>query len=198
MPHRLTNRIIIATHNDGKLREFADLLRPFGSEIVSAGSLGLPSPEETGSTFSENAILKAEAAALSTSCLTLADDSGLCVTALDGNPGIYSARWAEPGKDFDAAMKRVQDELGQTADRSAYFICVLALVWPDGHSETIEGRINGSIAPSPRGTQGHGYDPIFVPEGYDLTFAEMDSERKNAISHRGQATKALIKRFLAK
>ena len=142
----LSDRVIIATHNEGKLNEFKDLLRPYTSKIVSAGQLGLPSPEETGVTFAENAILKAKAASLATGSVALADDSGLCVTALNDQPGIYSARWAEPGKDFNNAMQRVQDELGDATDRSAYFICVLALYWPDGHSECIEGRIYGTLA----------------------------------------------------
>ena len=196
--HPLTHRIVLATHNQGKVAEFAQLLGPYGHEIVSAGSLGLPSPEETGATFVENAILKAEAAARTTGNLALADDSGICVNALGGQPGLYSARWAEPSKDFRVAMDRVQRELGNNADRSAFFICVLALVWPDGHSETVAGRINGIIARERRGTQGHGYDPIFIPENFTTTFAEMGGEAKNAISHRGRATAALIDKFFKK
>ncbi len=188
-------RIIIATHNDGKLQEFAQLLRPYVSEIVSAGSLGLPSPEETGATFAENAILKAKAASLATGSLALADDSGLCVTALNGDPGIFSARWAEPKNNFAFAMQRIQNELGDATDRSAYFICVLALYWPDGRHKTIEGRIDGIIAPVPRGAQGHGYDPIFQPVSDDRTFAEMPEGEKNAISHRGIATRLLVEKF---
>jgi XTP/dITP diphosphohydrolase len=191
----LPKRIVIATHNEGKLREFGTLLGAFTADIVSAGSLGLPSPEETGATFAENAILKAKTAALATGCLALADDSGICVNALGGRPGIYSARWAEPGKDFDLAMQRIQNELGNAKDRSAYFICVLALYWPNGRIETVEGRIDGTIAPAPRGTQGHGYDPIFIPHGSDTTFAEMGEAQKNSISHRGKATKALVETF---
>ena len=141
--------------------------------------------------------MKAKAAAEATGHLALADDSGICVTALNGQPGIYSARWAEPSKDFRTAMQRIQDELGDAADRSAYFICVLALYWPDGRYETVEGRIDGTLARQPRGTHGHGYDPIFIPKGYEMTFAEMDEAQKNAISHRGQATTALIKKFFA-
>jgi XTP/dITP diphosphohydrolase len=179
------------------LNEFKDLLGFYGLEIVSAGQLGLPSPEETGATFTENAILKAKAACLATGSLALADDSGLCVTALDGRPGIYSARWAEPSKDFKIAMQRIQDELGDIQDRSAYFVCVLALYWPDGTCECIEGRIDGTIAKTPRGENGHGYDPIFIPKDDARTFAEISDREKNAISHRGVATKALIERFFA-
>jgi XTP/dITP diphosphohydrolase len=185
-----TDRIVIATHNQGKLREFTDLLGRFTPNIVSAGDLGLPSPIETGLTFIENALLKAKAAALATGSLALADDSGLCVHALGGRPGIYSARWATPS--IDIAMQRIQDELGTNPDRTAHFTCVLALVWPDGHSETVEGRIDGTIADKPRGAEGHGYDPIFIPDGFTTTFAEMDPEQKNEISHRGQATQTLV------
>jgi XTP/dITP diphosphohydrolase len=189
------SRVIIATHNEGKLREFAQLLGPYVTAITSAGSLGLPSPEETGTTFTENAILKAKAAALATGSLALADDSGLCVNALNGDPGIYSARWAEPKDNFAFAMQRIQNELGNSTDRSASFICVLALYWPDGRYETIEGRINGTLVKTPRGTQGHGYDPIFQPDGENRTFAEMPENEKNAISHRGIATRLLVEKF---
>ncbi len=197
MTRPILDRIVIATHNAGKLREFSDLLRPYVKEIVSAGDLHLPSPEETGTTFAENAILKAKAAALSSGSLALADDSGLCVNALGGKPGIHSARWAEPKNDFVAAMKKIENELSDSKDRSAYFTCVLALCRPDGVVETIEGRIDGAIAKAPRGTKGHGYDPIFVPNGYGITFAEMDEKEKNRISHRGLATKNLVKRFFS-
>jgi len=197
MPPSIFNRIVIATHNAGKLREFSGLLRPFAKEIVSAGQLKLPEPEETGTTFAENAIIKAKAAALASNSLALADDSGLCVTALGGKPGILSARWAEPKNNFGGAMQRIERELGDSEDRSAYFICVLALCRPDGSCETIEGRIDGTIAKSPRGTNGHGYDPVFIPNGYGITFAEMDDEEKNRISHRGLATRALIERFFS-
>jgi len=192
--HTLSGRIVIATHNDGKLREFAILLRPYMGEVVSAGMLGLPSPEETGDSFVANAVLKAKAAALATGNVALADDSGLCVRALDGKPGIFSARWGD-GKNFTSAMRRVQQELGDASDRSAYFVCVLALCWPDGYSETVEGRCDGHISHEPHGTQGHGYDPIFIPCGDTRTFAEMGEAEKNAISHRGKATKALVEKF---
>lgn len=193
----IKDRIVIATHNAGKLREFSELLRPYAKEIVSAGELKLPSPEETGKTFAENAILKAKAAALASGSLALADDSGLCINALGGKPGILSARWAEPKNDFIAAMKKIEKKLGNAEDRSAYFICVLALCRLDGSCETIEGRIDGTIAKAPRGTKGHGYDPIFIPNGYGITFAEMDENEKNRISHRGLATRALVERFFS-
>ena len=190
----ISGRIIIATHNDGKLREFATLLRPFVEEVVSAGMLGLSAPEETGDSFAANAILKAKAGALATGNIALADDSGLCVTALNGKPGIFSARWGD-GKNFTGAMRRVNNELGDVQDRSAHFVCVLALCWPDGRSETVEGRCDGHISHEPRGAHGHGYDPIFIPVGDTRTFAEMGEEQKNIISHRAQATKALIEKF---
>jgi XTP/dITP diphosphohydrolase len=196
MSHPIPDRIVIATHNEGKLREFAILLRPYAVEVTSAGQLGLPSPEETGDSFAANAVLKAKAAALATGLVALADDSGLCVEALGGQPGIFSARWGD-GKNFAGAMERVQRELGNATDRRAHFICVLALCWPDGHSETIEGRVDGTIAPEQRGAHGHGYDPVFIPNGYAQTFAEMGEEAKNAISHRGRATKAMIEKFFA-
>jgi XTP/dITP diphosphohydrolase len=191
----MLERIVIATHNGGKLKEFQHLLGSFAHEVVSAGQLGLPSPEETGTTFAENALLKAKACAEATGSFALADDSGLCVTALNGRPGLYSARWANP--DIAAAMQRIQTELGDAADRSAHFICVLALYWPDGRPEIIEGRVDGTIAKTPRGSGGHGYDPIFIPDGFTSSFAEMTDAQKNAISHRGRATKALIDRFFA-
>ncbi len=188
----LFSRIVIATHNAGKLREFKELLQPFAVDIVSSGELGLASPEETGTTFAENALLKAKAAALASGSLALADDSGLCINALGGKPGLYSARWAGPAHDFSIAMQRVQDELGGAANRSACFICALVLCWPDGSSKLIEGRVDGMIAREPKGIFGHGYDPIFIPEGHDRTFAEIPDEEKNAISHRGKAIKALV------
>lgn len=190
-------RLIIATHNKGKLREFRDLLAPYVNVITSAGELNLPEPEETGTTFAENALLKAQAASKLSGSVALADDSGLCVTALGDNPGLYSARWAGPAKDFSIAMKRVHAELGDTPDRSAWFICVLALAWPDGHSETVEGRVDGQIVWPPRGDKGHGYDPVFVPQGKKRTFAEMEETEKNALSHRGIAVQGLIAQFFA-
>jgi len=194
MTRSIPSRLVIATHNSGKFREFSELLRPYVPEIVFAADLGLPSPEETGRTFAENAVLKAKAAALASGCVALADDSGLCVASLEGRPGIHSARWA-PNNDFTVAMRRVQDELDNFADRSAYFVCILALCWPDGSCECVEGRVGGTIAFEPCGKNGHGYDPIFIPEGYDITFAEMSDEEKSMISHRAQAIKVLIGNF---
>ncbi|MDD4616182.1 MAG: RdgB/HAM1 family non-canonical purine NTP pyrophosphatase [Alphaproteobacteria bacterium] len=196
MPRPVPDRLVIATHNAGKLREFAALLQPYVKEVVSAGQLGLPSPEETGTTFSENALLKAKAVATASGSVALADDSGLCINALGGQPGIFSARWAVDG--IDKAMARIQKELGNSPDRTAYFICVLALCWPDGHCETLEGRIDGTIVEQARGIHGHGYDPVFVPEGYTQTFAEMPEDQKNRLSHRGRATKALVEKFFVR
>ena len=190
-------RLVIATHNRGKLRELAALLAPYAKDIVAAGDLGLPEPEETGATFAENAILKARAAAKASGHVALADDSGLCVAALKGAPGIYSARWAGQGKDFAAAMQRVRGEIAANPDRSACFICVLALAWPDGSAETVEGRVDGNLTWPPKGNGGHGYDPMFVPIGETRTFSEMDDDEKDAISHRGNAVRGLVKRYFA-
>jgi XTP/dITP diphosphohydrolase len=189
------SRLVIATHNPGKLREFAEMLAAHVKNVASAGDLGLPEPEETGTTFAENAILKAQAAAKASGSIALADDSGLCVNALGGAPGIYSARWGGPNKDFVAAMKRVHDELGDSTDRSAHFICVLALAGPDGELELFEGRLDGHIIWPPRGDRGHGYDPFFVPTGHDRTCAEMEGVEKHAISHRGIAVRKLLTRL---
>jgi len=196
MRHVVGDRLVIATHNKGKLREFATLLEFHVKNIISSGDLGLPEPEETGTTFAENAILKARAAAKAADNVALADDSGLCVTALGGAPGIFSARWAGPAKDFEMAMRRVNEELASAQDRSAAFVCVLALAWPDQHAETVEGRVDGSIIWPPRGEQGHGYDPVFVPAGHHHTFAEMPPEEKDALSHRGKAARELIRKYL--
>ncbi len=184
--------LVIASHNPGKIREIGDLLRPFDVTVMSAGDLGLDEPEETETTFIGNAVLKARASALGANKPALADDSGLAVTVLGGAPGIYSARWAGPKKDFSVAMQRVQDELGDTADRSAHFVCALALCWPDGHVESFEGRVDGTLTFPPRGEKGFGYDPIFVPDGFDITFAEMDPEKKHAMSHRADAFRQLV------
>jgi XTP/dITP diphosphohydrolase len=186
--------LVIASHNPGKVTEIADLLRPLGIAVVSADDLGLPEPVEDGATFSENAVIKANATATAAGRVALADDSGLAVSALGGAPGIYSARWAETanGRDFAAAMTHVQTELGDSTDRSAGFICVLALAWPDGHVETFEGRISGEIVWPPRGARGFGYDPIFRPTGDDLTFGEIDPEEKHAISHRAIAFRKML------
>lgn len=185
--------LVIATHNSGKAREIAGLLRPYVKNFHTAADLDLPEPEETGSTFAENAILKARAAALGGGRPALADDSGLAVHALGGAPGIYSARWAGPDKNFNEAMERVHAELGENPDRRAAFVCVLAMAWPDGHAESFEGRVEGKIVWPPRGDRGFGYDPVFVPEGYGETFAEIDPAEKNRLSHRAQAFEKLVR-----
>lgn len=183
---------MIASHNPGKLREIAALVAPFGLEAVSASALGLAEPEETGQTFQSNAELKALAASKGAGLPALADDSGLAVTALGGEPGIHSARWAGPDRDFARAMARVEEELGASEDRSAHFVCALALAWPDGHCETFEGRIDGTLVWPPRGNRGFGYDPIFLPDGERLTFGEMDPAQKHAMSHRTRAFAKLV------
>ena len=194
--------LVIATHNAGKLREIAALLAPYGVECISAGSLGLPEPAETGKTFADNALIKARAAAEAAQLPALADDSGLCVEALGGAPGVYTADWAErqwfegpPGRDWYMAMGKVEGllcELGPHADRSCHFACVLALAWPDGTSAVYEGRAVGTYSWPPRGTMGFGYDPVFVPGGYTQTFAELDPEEKHRISHRADAFAKLV------
>jgi XTP/dITP diphosphohydrolase len=187
-------RLVVATHNPGKLVELRELFAPFTADLVSAGELGLPEPEETGLTFIANAELKARAAATASGVTALADDSGLCVTALGDAPGIYSARWAGPQKDFDFAMKRVETELKAKGlvTSPAYFVCALSLGFPDGHCETFEGRIDGTLTFPPRGTRGFGYDPIFIPDGFAATFGEMDPDAKHAMSHRARAFSQLI------
>jgi len=189
--------LVIATHNKGKLKEFAGLLAPYFDNIVSASDLSLPEPEETGATFTENALLKARAAAKASLRTALADDSGICIAALGGAPGIYSGRYAETptGRDFKYAMRRIETDIGPNPDRSAAFVCVLALSDASGNAETFEGRLEGTIAWPPRGDNGHGYDPIFVPAGETRTFAEMNDAEKNAISHRGRAVQKLIERL---
>ncbi len=185
-------KLVIASHNPGKVREIGALVAPFGVDVVSAGELGLPEPEETGATFIANAELKARAAATASGLPALSDDSGLAVTALDGAPGIYSARWAGPDKDFALAMDRVEQELGGAEDRSAAFICALCLCWPDGHCESFEGRVEGTLVWPPRGERGFGYDPVFLAEGQDLTFGEMEPEAKHAMSHRARAFAQMV------
>lgn len=181
-------RLVAATHNPGKAREIEALLDG-NYEIVTAGSLNLPEPDETESTFVGNAMLKARHAAALSGEVCLADDSGMSVTALDGAPGIFSARWAGPSKDFDLAMQKVEERLEETGskDRSAWFTSALAVAWPDGTCVVVEGRVDGTIVFPPRGDQGFGYDPIFRPHGYDVTFGEMDPADKDAISHRALA-----------
>lgn len=189
-PRHLAGRLVIATHNAGKLVEMADLLRPYGIDAVSAGALGLPEPDETGTTFEANAELKARAATEASGLPALADDSGLVVLGLGGSPGIYSARWAV-NKDFGPAMARVERELGDHPDRRAYFVAVLALAWPDGHLEHFRGEVHGSVVFPPRGTLGFGYDPIFLPAGQTRTFGELDSKTRMSISHRTIAFRQL-------
>jgi len=193
MARRLeTGRLVIASHNAGKLREIADLVAPFGVDAISAGALGLPEPAETGASFQANAELKARAAAEAAGLRALADDSGLVVPALGGAPGIHSARWAGPERHFARAMARVESELGDGDDRSAHFVCALALAWPDGHCETFEGRVGGALIWPPRGSRGFGYDPVFLPAGESLTFGEMAPARKHAMSHRARAFAQLV------
>jgi len=203
-------KLVIASHNEGKVREIRELLGPYGIEPVSAAELDLPEPDEIGTTFIDNADLKARAAADLSGLPALADDSGLCVEALGDRPGIFSARWAmaEPhvdpaagpgeiagARDFKVAMERVHDELealGPDVSRNAHFICALALCWPDGHSEWFEGRVDGTLDWPPRGDRGFGYDPIFVPAGHERTFGEMEPAEKHRISHRADAFRKLV------
>ena len=193
MPRRIQRgeRLVIASHNPGKVEEIEALLAPYGVLAIGAAALGLPEPEETGATFEANAELKARAAAEASRLPALADDSGLVVPVLDGAPSIYSARWAGPAKDFRIAIQRVHRELGQR-DRRAHFVAVLALAWPDGAIETFRGEIYGRLTWPPRGERGFGYDPIFVPDGYDQTFGEIDPEHKHRISHRARAFAQLV------
>jgi XTP/dITP diphosphohydrolase len=196
---RIAGRLVIATHNPGKLREMRELLSPYGIEAISAGELGLGEPEETGTTFRANARIKAGAAAVAARLPAFSDDSGLVVDALGGAPGIHSARWAGPNKDFIGAMREIDVQLhdrGAVAPqaRTAHFISALCVAWPDGHMEEFEGRVDGTLVWPPRGDKGFGYDPMFLPEGYDLTFGEMTSEAKHGLppkglglSHRAQA-----------
>jgi len=201
MARRFTDdRLVIASHNDGKVREIADLLAPFSIAVESAGALGLPEPEETGTTFAENAILKARASADGSGRAALADDSGFSVAALGGAPGIHAARFAERAdgvRDFDWAMEQINAARSDAGDDLAWFTCALALAWPDGHVEVFEGRVDGTLTWPPRGDRGFGYDPIFIPAGGDATFAEMDPDAKHAISHRAIAFRALIDACLA-
>jgi XTP/dITP diphosphohydrolase len=180
-------RLVVATHNTGKLREIEALLGPIGVRTVSAPALGLSEPEENAPDFTGNARIKAISAARASRLPALADDSGFCVAALGGAPGVHAARWAGPQKDFRSAMARVQREIGATSDRRAWFMAALCLAWPDQHTETFVGRVDGEAVWPPRGAQGFGYDPIFRPYGSDRTFAEMDVEEKHVLSHRARA-----------
>ena len=191
------NRLVIASHSPGKVSEVAALLASFPLDVVAAATLGLAEPEENGASFAENAGIKARAAARGARLPALADDSGLVVPALDGAPGIHSARWAGPGRDFRLAMERVHERLGGASGSRARFTCVLALAWPpdaDGgqHCETFEGDVWGRLVWPPRGERGFGYDPMFVPNGYTLTFGEMDSAEKHRISHRARACRKMV------
>jgi XTP/dITP diphosphohydrolase len=184
--------LVVATHNPGKAAEIEDLLGRFAIAVVTAGALGLPEPEETGTTFEANAELKALAAARGAGKPALADDSGLVVHALGGEPGIYSARWAGPGKDFALAMRKVEDRLAGNPDRRAFFVAVLALAWPDGHVETFRGEVHGQLVWPPRGTKGFGYDPMFLADGLAMTFGEIEPAEKHRISHRAVAFRKLV------
>jgi XTP/dITP diphosphohydrolase len=204
---RLVGRLVAATHNKGKLAEIRDLLAPFGVDVVGAGDLGLAEPEEVGDSFAANAALKARAGARAASLPALADDSGLCVAALDDAPGVHSARWAGEERDFSAAMARIERELksrGAPPPWRAHFVSVLALAWPDGHVETFEGRVEGRLAFPPSGTAGFGYDPIFIPQGHARSFGEMSAREKHglpadgsqALSHRARAFQKLARACL--
>ena len=208
MPRRISGQLVIATHNPGKLAEMRELLSPHGVTAISASELGLPEPEETGDSFAANAKLKAVAAATAAKLPAFADDSGLVVEALDGAPGIYSARWAGPSKDFNAAMTRIQrllEERGanEPARRKAHFVSALCVAWPDGHIEEVEARVDGTLVWPPRGSAGFGYDPTFLPDGHDRTFGEMSSIEKHGLpplgkglSHRARAFVKLAERCL--
>jgi len=208
MPRRITGQLVIATHNPGKLAEMRELLSSHGVTAISASELGLPEPEETGDSFAANAKLKAVAAATVAKLPAFADDSGLVVAALDGAPGIYSARWAGPSKDFNAAMTRIErllEERGATepSQRKAHFVSALCVAWPDGHIEEVEARVDGTLVWPPRGTAGFGYDPMFLPDGHDRTFGEMSSIEKHGLpplgkglSHRARAFVKLAERCL--
>lgn len=187
------SKLVVATHNAGKAKEISSLLSPFQIQTYSAKELKLPEPEETGSSFYENAKIKAVAAALQSGLPSLADDSGFCINALNGDPGIYSSRWAGPNKDYAMAMQTMHDKLEEFQDRSCYFVSVLCLAFPDGFTCDFEGRINGQFIWPARGENGHGYDPIFQPDGFSVTFAEMTEAEKNKISHRGLAFQQFIK-----
>lgn len=202
MSRQLTGRVVIATHNPGKLSEMRELLAPYGVSAQSAAELGLPEPDETGKTFAANARIKALAAARATNTPAFADDSGLVVDALDGEPGIHSARWAGPDKDFRGAMNRIQTlliERGARApdQRRAHFTAALCLAWPDGHTEDFEGRVDGVIVWPPRGNKGFGYDPLFRPDGFDITFGEMSAEEKHSLPPKGQGLSHRARAFIA-
>jgi XTP/dITP diphosphohydrolase len=192
MPRGFTEKkLVLASHNKGKAKEIAELLEPFDIEVISAASLGLPEPEETEDSFIGNAKLKALAATRASNLPALADDSGICVDSLDGAPGIFSARWAGPTKDFGNAMDRVLKGIAGKP-RGAHFVAALALAWPDDHCEVFEGKVFGTLADAPRGSRGFGYDPIFIPDGHTITFGEMDPAKKHEMSHRAVAFRRLV------
>jgi XTP/dITP diphosphohydrolase len=198
---RITGRLVIATHNSGKLAEMRELLAPYGIDAISAGELGLIEPEETGTSFRDNACVKAQAAAKAAKLPAFADDSGLVVDVLDGAPGIYSARWAGPDKDFTAAMATIEQKLkerGATAPRlrKAHFVSALCVAWPDGHLEEFEARVDGVLVWPPRGDKGFGYDPMFLPDGHDRTFGEMPSVEKHGLPRRGKGLSHRARAFL--
>jgi XTP/dITP diphosphohydrolase len=201
-PHRhIAGRLVIATHNPGKLVEMRELLAPYGIDATSAGELGLNEPDETGMDFRENALIKAESAANVTGLPAFADDSGLVVDALDGQPGIYSARWAGPDKNFTRAMATIQDQLRERGAmtperRTAHFVSALCVAWPDGHSEEFEARVSGQLVWPPRGDKGFGYDPMFLPDGHDRTFGEMSSDEKHGLPPRGKGLSHRARAFL--
>jgi XTP/dITP diphosphohydrolase len=201
MHRRITGRLVIATHNAGKLKEMRELLEPFNVEAVAAGTLGLPEPDETGSSFRANARIKADAAAQASGLAAFADDSGLVVDALDGAPGIHSARWAGENRDFRHAMEKVEGMLRERdafdpSARRAHFVSALCVSWPDGHREEFEATVDGSLVWPPRGDKGFGYDPIFLPEGEALTFGEMSSEDKHGLPPRGRGLSHRARAFL--
>jgi XTP/dITP diphosphohydrolase len=201
MEKKLRGKLVIATHNPGKLAEMRELLAPYGIETISAGALGLAEPAESGTSFAENAKIKASAAARASGLPALADDSGLAVEALGGAPGIYSARWAGATKNFAQAMQRVEEELNakgarSPAERRGAFIAALCLAWPDGETATFEGRVDGTIVWPPRGAHGFGYDPIFLPDGFDRTFGEMNAEEKHGLPPRGRGLSHRARAFL--
>lgn len=194
-------RIVVATHNKGKLEEFAELLKPHGVSAVSAGELGVSEPQETESTFAGNARIKALNACKASGLIAVSDDSGLCVDALDGDPGVYTADWAGPARDFSMAMRLVEEKLQakgalMPAQRRATFVCTLYVIWPDGEERIYEGRAPGHLVWPPRGKLGHGYDPVFVPDGETQTFGELDNARKNRLSHRARALEKLARDLL--
>jgi XTP/dITP diphosphohydrolase len=198
---RIEGRLVIATHNPGKLTEMRDLLAPYGIDAVSAGELGLAEPEETGTTFKANARIKAKAAAQAAKLPAFADDSGLAVDALAGQPGIHSARWAGPSKDFNGAMTRIERLLqergaSETEKRGAHFVSALCVAWPDGHVEEVEARVDGTLVWPPRGTAGFGYDPVFLPDGHTRTFGEMSAEEKHGLPPRGMGLSHRAKAFV--